>query len=74
MKVLVTGASGQIGSFVLELLAKKHEVIGVNLRPYPFSEEYWETVITGDLRSFKFVRSVNERYRCRDTPCCTGVC
>ncbi len=58
MKVLVTGASGQIGSYVLELIAKKYEVIGVDLKPYPFNEEYRELVITGDLRSFRFVQSI----------------
>ena len=58
MRVLVTGASGQIGSYVLELLAEKYEVIGVDLKPYPFNEEYGELVVTGGLRSFRFVRSI----------------
>jgi len=58
MKVLITGASGQIGSYVLEMLDKKYEVIGVDLKPYSFNEEFRELVITGDLRSSKFVRNL----------------
>ena len=58
MKVLITGASGQIGSYVLEMLDKKYEVIGVDLKPYPFNEEFRELVMTGDLRSSKFVRNL----------------
>lgn len=60
MKILITGVSGQIGSYVLELLAKKYEVIGVDLKQYPFNEKYCELVITGDLRSRKFVQRVVE--------------
>ncbi len=58
MRILITGASGQIGSYVLELLAKKHEVIGMDLKPYQFNEKYRKLVITGDLRSSKFVRNL----------------
>jgi len=58
MRILITGVSGQIGSYVLELLTKKYEVIGVDLKPCPFNEECRELVITGDLRSRKFVQRV----------------
>jgi UDP-glucose 4-epimerase len=33
MKVLVTGSSGQLGSYVSELLAGRHEVLGMDIRP-----------------------------------------
>ncbi len=56
--VLVTGASGQIGSYVLELLSRKYEVIGVDLKPYPFNEEFKDLVKIGDLRSYEFVKNI----------------
>ncbi|MBU0624306.1 MAG: NAD-dependent epimerase/dehydratase family protein [Candidatus Thermoplasmatota archaeon] len=37
-KVLVTGSSGQLGSFVCELLAKDGEVAGLDKRPQPYSQ------------------------------------
>ncbi len=35
MKVLITGTSGKIGSYVLERFADKYDVAGVDLKPYP---------------------------------------
>jgi len=33
MKLLVTGSSGQLGSYVCELLADKHEITGMDIKP-----------------------------------------
>lgn len=33
LKVLVTGSSGQLGSFICELLASQHEVYGMDIKP-----------------------------------------
>ncbi|MCJ7490409.1 MAG: NAD-dependent epimerase/dehydratase family protein [Thermoplasmata archaeon] len=33
MKLLVTGSSGQLGSYVCELLADKYEIIGMDIKP-----------------------------------------
>jgi len=33
MKLLVTGSSGQLGSYVCELLADRHEIIGMDIKP-----------------------------------------
>ena len=37
-KVLVTGSSGQLGSFVCELLVKGGNVAGLDIRPQPYSQ------------------------------------
>ncbi|MDK2877242.1 MAG: UDP-glucose 4-epimerase [Archaeoglobaceae archaeon] len=55
MKIFVSGASGQIGSYVLESFAKKHDVVGFDLRPYPF-KDLDHLVIKGDLRDYRLVR------------------
>jgi len=58
MKILVTGASGQIGSYVLEKFSNKYETIGVDLKKYPFKDDLEDVVIQRDLRDYKFVRGV----------------
>ncbi|RLI78675.1 epimerase [Archaeoglobales archaeon] len=57
MKVLVTGASGQIGSYVLENFADKFETLGVDLNPCPV-RELRDLVIQGDLRDYGFVQRI----------------
>ena len=57
MKVLVTGASGQIGSYVLERFADKHDAAGVDLKPCPI-KDLKDLVVQGDLRSYEFVEKV----------------
>ena len=57
MKILVTGASGQIGSYVLERFLDKHETVGVDLKLYP-SKGLKDAVIQGDLRNYNFVRGI----------------
>lgn len=49
MKVLVTGSSGQLGSYVCESLLDKYDVVGLDLRPcpYPNLRRYG---IRGDIR------------------------
>lgn len=37
MRVLVTGSSGQLGSYLCELLMRRHEVVGLDIRPQPFA-------------------------------------
>ena len=57
MKVLVTGASGQIGSYVLENFADKFETLGVDVNPCPV-RELRDLVIQGDLRDYGFVQRI----------------
>jgi nucleoside-diphosphate-sugar epimerase len=33
MKIAVTGASGQLGSYLLDELSRKNEVVGLDIRP-----------------------------------------
>ena len=56
MKILITGASGQIGSYVLERFADKHNAAGVDLKPCPI-EDLKDLVVQGDLRNYEFVRN-----------------
>ena len=56
-KYLITGASGQIGSYVLERFLDKAEVIGVDLRPSRI-KELNDFIIIGDLRSREFVEKI----------------
>lgn len=37
MKVLVTGSSGQLGSYLCELLMRRHEAVGFDIRPQPYA-------------------------------------
>jgi len=37
MKIVVTGTSGQVGSYLMEHFSRKHEVIGLDNRPCPFA-------------------------------------
>jgi len=57
MKVLVTGSSGQIGSFVCENLMREHEVIGLDLRDQPY-DALKRISVKGDIRDPASVRSV----------------
>jgi UDP-glucose 4-epimerase len=57
MRILVTGASGQIGSYVLERLADEYDAVGVDLK-VPTIKAIKDIVIRGDLRDFNFVRKV----------------
>ena len=38
MKVLVTGSSGQLGSYLCEALVGDHDVRGMDIRPQPFAD------------------------------------
>ena len=57
MKVLVTGASGQIGSYVLERFVDKCDAVGVDLKPCPI-KDLKDLVVQGDLRNYEFVRKI----------------
>ena len=57
MRVLVTGASGQIGSYVLEGFADKHDTAGVDLQPCSI-KDLKDLVVQGDLRNYEFVRKI----------------
>lgn len=57
MKILVTGTSGQIGSYVLERFAERHDAIGVDIRPCQI-ENLKDSVVQGDLRNYGFVERV----------------
>ena len=50
MKVLVTGSSGQLGSYICELVAGEHEVSGLDLVPSTHASTRDLTVL-GDIRN-----------------------
>lgn len=54
MKVLVTGSSGQLGSYVCELLMRDHEVTGLDIRDQPYASLSGLSV-KGDIRNAKGV-------------------
>ncbi|MCU0851763.1 MAG: NAD-dependent epimerase/dehydratase family protein [Thermoplasmata archaeon] len=49
-KILVTGSSGQLGSYVCERLSRDHEVVGLDTRPQPF-EPLKKSCVVGDITS-----------------------
>ena len=57
MRILITGASGQIGSYVLERFADKHDTAGVDLKPC-LIKDLKDLVVRGDLRDYEFVREI----------------
>ncbi len=54
-KVLVTGSSGQLGSFVCELLAEGSDVVGLDVRPQPYSRLI-DISVEGDITKRADVR------------------
>ena len=56
MKVLVTGSSGQLGSYVCEELMGDSEVLGLDIRPQPFTN-LKASSIQGDITEPGDVRS-----------------
>ncbi|MBE0518247.1 MAG: GDP-mannose 4,6-dehydratase [Thermoplasmata archaeon] len=57
MKVLVTGSSGQLGSYVCELLLDKHDVSGIDNKPATYDSVKALTRM-GDIRRMSDVESV----------------
>lgn len=53
MRVLVTGSSGQLGSYVCELLSDREEVVGIDLRP---ARTEGSNTVEGDIRDPDVVR------------------
>jgi UDP-glucose 4-epimerase len=51
----VTGSSGQLGSYLCELLIRKHEVVGFDIRLQPYAV-LKQLSVTGDIREPKDVR------------------
>ena len=66
-KVLVTGSSGQLGSFACELLLKSNDVVGLDIRPQPY-EQLREISTLGDIMKptdvRKAVRGVDAVVHC----------
>ena len=66
-KVLVTGSSGQLGSFACELLVKSNDVVGLDIRPQPH-EQLKEISTLGDITKptdvRKAVRGVDAVVHC----------
>ncbi|MFY9605633.1 MAG: NAD-dependent epimerase/dehydratase family protein, partial [Thermoplasmata archaeon] len=66
-KVLVTGSSGQLGSFACELLLKSNGVMGLDIRPQPH-EQLKEISTLGDITKptdvRKAVRGVDAVIHC----------
>lgn len=54
MKIVVTGALGQIGSYVFENLKDKHKTVGIDLK----KSKNVDSFIQGDLRDYDFVENV----------------
>ena len=55
LRILITGSSGRIGTAVCERIAREAEVIGLDLRPGP-----WTTTL-GDITNAKLVESLVRR-------------
>lgn len=55
MRVLVTGSSGQLGSYLCELLMRRHEVVGLDIRPQTYAVLKPSSVV-GDIRQPSDVR------------------
>ncbi len=60
MRVLVTGSSGQLGSYLCELLMRRHEVVGLDIRAQPYAVLKPSSVL-GDIQRPADVRSVLAR-------------
>jgi len=52
MKILITGSSGQLGSYLVEALHKDHIVIGLDKKASKY------TNIVGDIRDFNLVKNI----------------
>ena len=55
-KILVTGSSGQLGSYLCESLLKGYDVVGIDTRPQPY-EQLRSVSIVGDITEPADVRS-----------------
>ena len=55
MKILVTGAAGQLGSYLVERLSVEHEVTGLDLRA---PEPQQETFVKGDIKDYKLAMNL----------------
>ncbi len=61
MDVLITGASGQIGSYVFEHLIEKFNIIGVDIKP--FENEFDERLVICDLREGRRVNDLLREFK-----------
>ena len=52
MKILVTGASGQLGSYLIEYLSRDHEVTGLDLRNPAVKHKKCQFV-QGDINDYR---------------------
>ena len=59
MKVLITGGSGQLASYLFEEMSSEHEVSGVDIRP-PVHEPAMGRVAMGDIRDVEAMTSAME--------------
>ena len=50
MKILVTGAAGQLGSYIVEHLSKEHEVAGLDIKQ---PEREMENFLKGDIKDYR---------------------
>lgn len=57
MKVLITGSSGRIGSSIASHLRYKHQIIGGDIKPGPFTTHYFD--ITDKASVFKLAGEVD---------------
>lgn len=49
MKLAITGASGQLGSYLMDLILEEHQAIGIDLRESPFPE-HRPNIVRQDIR------------------------
>ncbi|MFO7618049.1 MAG: GDP-mannose 4,6-dehydratase [Thermoplasmata archaeon] len=52
MKILVTGAAGQLGSYLVESLSKEHDITGMDLRK-PAEPQKKARYVTGDIGDYR---------------------
>ncbi|MEM0449585.1 MAG: NAD-dependent epimerase/dehydratase family protein [Methanomassiliicoccales archaeon] len=56
MKIVITGASGQLGSYLMDLAMEDHDVLGIDLRPSSF-RNHVSKINVGDIRDRNLIEN-----------------